>query len=85
MPITDAIGATTAYLFQCRNDSALYAVSLERNAGNIPLSTAWYAGWRLRSEVALGAEGPASTGIDPKPILRGLRSAGYYIWRNGLA
>jgi hypothetical protein len=85
MSILDAIEAPTAYLFQCRNDSGLYAVSLERNAGNIPLSTAWYAGWKLRRELALGAEGPASTGIDATPILRGLRSAGYYIWRNGLA
>jgi hypothetical protein len=85
MPRLDAIEAPTAYLFQCRNDSALFAVSLDRDAGNIPVSTAWYGGWRLRRELALGCDGPASTDIDPEPILRGLRNAGYYIWRNGLA
>ena len=83
MPRTHAIEAATAYLFQCRNDSGLFAVSLERNAGNIPLGTAWYAGWRLRRELALGGGGPAPTDLDPEPILRGLRHAGYYIWRNG--
>jgi hypothetical protein len=84
MRTTGTLGAPTAYLFQCRNDSALFAVSLERNAGNIPFGTAWYGGWRLRSEFALDLDGRAPADIDPTPVLRGVRSVGYYIWRNGL-
>jgi hypothetical protein len=84
MPTTDILEAPRAYLFQCKNDSGLFAVSLERNADNIPFGTAWYGGWRLRSEFALDVDGRAPTEMDPKPILRGVRSVGYYIWRNGL-
>lgn len=73
------------YLFQCNNDASLFAVSVERSAGNIPLSTVWYGGWSLRSELTLGLNERAPTGIDFTPILRGVRSVGYYIWRNGLA
>ena len=80
----DTLEALTAYLFQCKNDAALFAVSLERNAGNIPLSTVWYGGWRLRGELTLGRDGPALPDVDPIPIMRGVRSVGYYIWRNGL-
>jgi len=80
---TDTLGAPTAYLFQCRNVAALFAISLERNAGNIPFGTAWYGGWRLRSEFALELDGRAPADIDPKPVLRAVRSVGYYIWRNG--
>jgi hypothetical protein len=80
----NTIEAPTACLFQCRNDAGLFAVSLQRSAGNTPLSTTWYAGWRLRGEFMLGLDELTPTATDPKPILRGVRSVGYYIWRNGL-
>jgi hypothetical protein len=76
--------ALTAYLFQCRNDSALFAVSLERGAGNIPFGTAWYGGWRLRRAFALDIDARAPADIDPRSILRSVHSVGYYVWRNGL-
>jgi hypothetical protein len=82
---TEARDAQTAYLFQCRNDSGLFAVSLQRNAGNIPSSTAWYGGWSLQRELTLRPDAQAPSGLDPKPILRGLRSFGYYVWRNGVS
>jgi hypothetical protein len=82
---TTGIEAPTGYLFQCKNDAALFAVSLQSNAGNIPPSTAWYGGWRLHSEFALGLDEPAPAEIDMNPVLRGVRTVGYYVWRNGLA
>ena len=75
-------GSETAYLFQCRSDAGLFAVSVHEEAGNIPASTAWYGGWRLRRAFALAADGPAEYS-DAKLIANGVRRAGYYIWRDG--
>jgi hypothetical protein len=72
----------TAYLFQCRNDAALFAVSLHEEAGNIPPATAWYAGWRLRSAFALGE--PTASDDNPRRIASRVSSVGYYVWREGL-
>jgi hypothetical protein len=73
--------ASTAYLFQCRNDTGLFAVSFDRDAGNIPPGTAWYAGWRLRS--AFDLDEPLPTELNQEPMMQGLRSYGYHIWREG--
>lgn len=75
-------GPETAYLFQCRSDAALFAVSMHEEAGNIPPSTTWYGGWRLCRVFALTA-GAADDDDDAKLIADGVRRAGYYIWREG--
>jgi hypothetical protein len=72
----------TAYLFQCRNDAGLFAVSTHENADNIPPGTAWYAGWRLCGAFALGD--PAVAVLNPGRIATRVSSVGYYIWRDGL-
>lgn len=76
-------GFDTAFLFQCRNDAALFAVSLHEEASNIPPSTAWFGGWSLRRALALAVDAPAEH-ADAKLIADGVRRAGYYIWRDGL-
>lgn len=81
---TNVHGPQTAYLFQCRNDADLFAVSLNEEARNIPLGTAWYGGWCLRAAFALDADGAAPVDIDANSVRRGVRTIGYYIWRNGL-
>jgi hypothetical protein len=73
----------TAYLFECRNDASLFAVSVHEKAGNIPPSIAWYGGWRLRRPFAL-ASAQASADEDAKLIADEVRRSGYYIWREGL-
>ncbi|HEX5957203.1 MAG TPA: hypothetical protein VFY92_00920 [Hyphomicrobiaceae bacterium] len=75
----------TAYLFQCRSDVCLFAVSVRENAGNIPPSTAWYGGWRLQGEFALDPDGPPPYDIDRKRIVGRVCSVGYHVWRNGCA
>ncbi|MBO0764700.1 MAG: hypothetical protein J2P50_08935 [Hyphomicrobiaceae bacterium] len=72
-----------AYLFQCRNDEGLFAVSFDRDATNIPPGAAWYAGWRLRRVFDLDEPLPAE--LDPEAVMHALRSYGYHIWREGSA
>jgi hypothetical protein len=77
-------GPETAYLFQCRSDAALFAVSLHETAGNIPPSTTWYGGWRLRRAFALASAQASAADRDVQLIANAVRRAGYYIWREGL-
>jgi len=70
-----------AYFFQC-DEEALFAVSLDPSGGNIPRG-ACAEGWRLRTAFMLGVRQPVPAAIAPEPILRGIRAAGYYIWREG--
>lgn len=70
-----------AYLFQC-GDNGLYAVSNDASGVNIPRS-ACPEGWRVKASFALGVREAIPVAIDPEPILRGVRSVGYYIWREG--
>jgi hypothetical protein len=77
-------GPDAAYLFQCRSDAALFAVSLHEEAGNIPPGTAWYGGWSLRRAFALAPAGAFPTDEDAKLVADAVRRAGYYIWRDGL-
>jgi hypothetical protein len=76
------ITTEAAYLFQCRNDAAMFAVSTHAKAGNIPPSTAWYAGWRLWRAFAL--DDPPVAVVNPGRIATRVSSVGYYIWRDGL-
>ncbi len=74
----------TAYLFQCRSDVSLFAVSVRENAGNIPPSTVWYGGWRLQGEFPLDRDEPPPDDVDLKRIVGNVCSVGYYVWRDGL-
>jgi hypothetical protein len=76
-----ALRASKAYLVQCRNDAGLFAVSFDRDAGNVPPGTAWYAGWCLCRAFDLDALLPAQ--LDQESVMQGLRSHGYHIWREG--
>jgi hypothetical protein len=76
-----ASDALDAYLFEC-DDDALYAVSLDPLGANIPRRSC-LQGWRRIAEFALGVHEPMSVAIDPETVLQGVRSVGYYIWREG--
>jgi hypothetical protein len=80
---TSEHGPQTAYLFQCLNDAALFAVSLNEEAGNIPQSTAWYGGWRLRKAFPLDADKSGLADLASKRIISGVLGVGYHIWRDG--
>jgi hypothetical protein len=72
-----------AYLFECGDDK-LFAVSIYPHGRNIP-RTACPEGWHLKTGFLLGARLPVPAEIDPKNIRRGVRNAGYYIWREGVS
>jgi hypothetical protein len=71
-----------AYLFDC-DDEGLFAVSIDPTGKNIPTGGC-SQGWRFNREFALAVRDPVPAPIPPEPILRGIRAAGYYIWREGI-
>ena len=71
-----------ADLFECDDDN-LFAVSIDPHGRNIPRN-ACPEGWHLKTGFLLGVHLPVPAEIDPKAILRGIRNAGYYIWREGM-
>ena len=72
-----------AYLFEC-GDERHFAVSIDPYGRNIPRN-ACPEGWRLKTGFLLGIHRPVPAEIDPKAVLRGIRDAGYYVWREGMS
>ncbi len=73
--------ALQAYLSEC-DDDALFTVSLDPLGSNIPHRSC-PQGWSYKAEFALGVHEPMPIAIAPDRVLQGLRSVGYYIWREG--
>jgi hypothetical protein len=73
--------ATLAYLFQC-DGGDLFAVTIDEAGGNLPKQTG-FGGRHLLLAFPLGVQEPMPRAIDPEPVLRGIHTAGYYIWREG--
>jgi hypothetical protein len=76
--LVDDRATLEAYLFACACEP-LFAITRDPDGTNLP-SPSCPAGWRLHSEFALGTGRAMPHGIDPEPVLRGLRGSGYYIW-----
>ncbi len=68
-------------MFQC-GESDLFAVSLDRDAANIPANIC-DAAWRLRDAFPLGVQEAMPIGMAPEPVLRGIEADGYFVWRRG--
>ena len=79
--LVDERDPDAAYLFEC-DCEPLFAITRDRTGANLP-SGSCLVGWRWHSMFALGPREGLPRGIDPGPVLRGLRGAGYYIWREG--
>lgn len=73
--------ARRAFLFQC-GEGDLFAVSLDRNAANIPANIC-DAVWRLRDAFPLGVQEAMPISMAPEPVLRGIEADGYFVWRRG--
>lgn len=73
--------ARRAFLFQC-GEGDLFAVSLDRNAANIPANIC-DAVWRLRDAFPLGVQEAMPISMAPEPVLRGIEADGYFVWRWG--
>ncbi|RUO97364.1 hypothetical protein [Hyphomicrobium sp.] len=68
--------ATKAYLF-ANTEEPVKAISRDREGANLPLLRGQ---WVREGEVTVGVQEPLQVDIDPEPVLRGLRSDGYFIW-----
>lgn len=73
--------AIKAYLFH-NSEELMNAVTRDRKGANLPLLR---GPWTFQKEIVLGVQEPSDTGIDPEPILRGIRAEGYFIWRADIA
>jgi len=71
--------ARTAYLFRS-GDS--FAVSLDKAGANLPPPVDGGA-WQFQQQFELGVKEAMPAPIDPEPILRGIKSRGYFVWHLG--
>jgi hypothetical protein len=60
----------------------LFAILHDQSGKNFPQNIC-LGGWLLKLRFTLGAREAMPVAIAPEPVLRGLRSIGYYIWREG--
>lgn len=72
--------ASTAYLFYCRQDPTIHAVSRDPRGVNIPIREA--SEWVLDRMIALGVREAMPLHIAPEPVLRGLEADGFFIWKD---
>lgn len=68
--------ATRAHLY-FNSQELLKGVTRDRRGANLPLRR---GSWAYQREILLGVQEPFEAGIDPEPILRGLRAKGYFVW-----
>lgn len=79
-PVPD--DAIAAFLFHCRHDPTLRAISVDPTAGNIETRQC-VAGWALDGQVTVGIQDVMPVALAPEPVLRGLRNTGFYVWKEG--
>jgi hypothetical protein len=71
------VDARAAYLFFCPFTNR-YGVTLDKSGSNLP-QQGCDAGWQLQAEFPLGIHEALPAPMDPEPILRGIRSVGYFV------
>jgi hypothetical protein len=68
--------ARQVFLF-LNSEEGLFAITRNKNGANLPLIS---GDWKFEKEMTLGVQEPLEAGIDPEPVIRGLRADGYFIW-----
>ncbi|MDX2201319.1 MAG: hypothetical protein NW223_01090 [Hyphomicrobiaceae bacterium] len=71
--------AQRAFLFHCTASWDRHAITLDLTGGNLPAGTC-LTGWVFDREIDVSVSAPLPLPLPPEPVLRGLRSAGYYVW-----
>jgi len=83
VPVMSAndVDAWAAYLFFCPLTNR-YGITLDRSGSNLP-QQGCEAGWQLQAEFPLGVHEALPAPMDPEPVLRSIKSIGYFVWREG--
>lgn len=71
------IDCTPAFMFRSR-DGEQFGVSLDREGHNLPRGEGQR--WEICAEFNLGVHEPVPASIDPEPLLRGIKSQGFFVW-----
>lgn len=75
----EEFGGRPAYLFV---SGAFAAVTLDPTAANLP-HQAGEEPWRLEHSFTLGIRDVGPLDINPEPLVLGVKTDGYYMWRPG--
>ena len=78
-PANGEFEAAQAYMFEL-GDSDLFAVTLDCTGSNLPAGDG--SEWRLRDEFLLGVQDLMPVPLNPEPVLRSIRSKGYFTWHH---
>ncbi len=73
----DDEGASLAHLFRA---GPYLAVTLDRTGGGLPNRD---EPWKFQQTFVLGVQHVMPFKMNPEPILRGIRAAGFYAWNDG--
>lgn len=79
-PDIPADEAQRCYLFRCAGDDELMAISTDPTARNITTRQC-LTRWVPEGEVFVGVQEALPLSLNPEPVLRGLRIAGFYVWK----
>ena len=72
--------AQRCYLFRCASDGDLMAISTDPTARNITTRQC-LTQWVPEGEIFVGVQESLPLALNPKPVLLGLRNAGFYVWK----
>jgi hypothetical protein len=66
-----------ASLFET-SDGRFLGVCLDRSGAALPRTNGEI--WHFQTEFRLGVREPVPVAIDPEPLLRGIKSDGFFVW-----
>jgi hypothetical protein len=72
------LGGRPAFLFEAGD---LSAITLDSSGQNLPRVDS--SAWQLKRYLTLGTRDEGSLGVDLEPVVHGICSRGYYLWRKG--
>ena len=73
----EELGGVTAFVFKCRDEAA---ITLESSGANLPALLPPET-WIFDRKFTLGVRDVCPIGLNPEPVIRTIRSQGFYVWR----
>lgn len=76
-PVDTDIDSQRAYLFET-TDGRWFGVATDAEGTALPTDSG--QNWLLKNEFQLGVQDAVLARIDPEPLIRGIKFAGFYVW-----